>query len=170
MKLCNYRVYICLSANIDQLEIKLQKEKLKRIKIRKRKENLPFSESSFSVPSFSGTFLFRQPAHPSAWTHVSQPARALFLPLLLTDSRPRLSSLPSFLPRARPTPNPTPPRRRTELSALKLYPHVRLALPPYSPRKPPPAPEETEPYSNRSSRIYPSERCRLKRQVLSQFG
>ena len=42
MKFCNYRVYICLSANIDQLEIKLQKRKAEKNKNQKKKRKLTF--------------------------------------------------------------------------------------------------------------------------------
>ena len=105
MNFCIYRVYICLSANINQLEIKLQKEKLKRIKIRKRKENLPFSETSLSGPSFSGASIFgRDPAchnfslplsaaRTPPVSPSSSSSRALFL-------RPNRSSR---APRVRPT-------------------------------------------------------------------
>ena len=49
-------------------------EKLKRIKIRKRKENLPFSETSLSGPSFSGTSVFG--ANPTCQPPFSFPRAA----------------------------------------------------------------------------------------------
>ena len=139
MKFCNYRVYICLSANIDQLEIKLQKRKAEKNKNQKKKSKLTFlGNFPFSSPSFSGAFRIRQ--WPTSHTpllffplcredptrqrrHVSASWHALsfFLFFSLT-ARPRSSS-PSFLSRARATEaRPTPPRRRTDFFRAQTLP------------------------------------------------
>ena len=87
MNFCIYRVYICLSANIDQLEIKLQKRKAEKNKNQKKKRKLTFLGNFPFRP-----YLFRH--FPlSAWARVSSPACALSLPLYFSDEPvPHVSS------------------------------------------------------------------------------
>ena len=131
MKFCNYRVYICLSANIDQLEIKLQKRKAEKNKNQKKKRKLTFfGNFPFSAPSFSGASVFgRDPAchnfslplsavRTPPVSPSSSCSRALFLRLNRSPRAPRVRptrtqgtfrTLPApFLP----SPLPSFPRKR----------------------------------------------------------
>ena len=133
------------------MEIKLQKRKAEKNKIRKRKENLPFWETSLSIP-----FLFRRfPFLASRPTRqrgppVSRPARPS-LSLLLADSPvPRVSSF--FLPRPLSSaeqnrfglPESRPPEPlETSRTALRLFsPLLSLVS------------QETEPGMDRNREFY----------------
>ena len=96
MKFCNYRVYICLSANIDQLEIKLQKRKAEKNKNQKKKRkltflrNFPFRPFPFpalpflAVTHLSASLLLPACGPSGHWAEAQFPLTA-FLSLRLTS-------------------------------------------------------------------------------------
>ena len=85
MNFCIYRVYICLSANIDQLEIKLQKREAEKNKNQKKKRKL----------TFLGNFPFR----PYLFRHFPLSAWARVSSFLLSSSFLRATASSPALPR-----------------------------------------------------------------------
>ena len=95
------------------MQLKLQKRKFEKHKIRKRKENLPFWEGfpflplPFLANSVFGSSPTRQPLSSSLFSTADSqdpPVRVLFFPLFLLCFPSRridlIDSVPSWLPRA----------------------------------------------------------------------
>jgi hypothetical protein len=95
---------------------KITKGKAEKNKNQKKKRKLTLSGS---FPFLSYPFPASSVFGKATCQAVSTPEFPLFFSL---TAGARLSSLSSFLPRARPTPRPTPPRRRTDFFRAQTLP------------------------------------------------
>ena len=132
MKFCNYRVYICLSANIEQLEIKLQKRKAEKNKKSEKEKKtylsrkVPFQSLPFLAPSEFGCG--PSVIHSSALLSLCRAGPTLLLPPPAS-----LSSAESAIARAtsptKPDPgNPPDSSRTSPLLFSPFFPRNRAGF------------------------------------------